>query len=259
MRNSLTRTLIATVAFACAIAANILANALPINGMTTGAVSNLYPNLFTPAGFTFSIWSVIYLSLTSFVVFAYLKPGRQLPVLTTILPWFTLSSILNASWITAWHFLLPALSFLIMIGLLVTLTRIFTLIQQSPITTPGQFLFITLPFTLYFAWICVATIANASALLVHWKWTGGPLSPETWTIIMMIAAAAIAVVIVWRYRSWPHVAVTVWAIFGINSKAGREVTLIHETAIFLMVILAALLIFCLVRPHTFYKTHERTG
>ena len=44
------------VAFAGVLVVNYLANALPIGGNTTGALSDLYPNLFTPAGLTFSIW-----------------------------------------------------------------------------------------------------------------------------------------------------------------------------------------------------------
>jgi len=31
--------------------------------MSTGDLSDLYPNLFTPAGLTFSIWGLIYLAL----------------------------------------------------------------------------------------------------------------------------------------------------------------------------------------------------
>lgn len=47
---------------------NYLAVTLPLGGMTTGALSDLYPNLFTPAALTFSIWGVIYLLLFAFVI-----------------------------------------------------------------------------------------------------------------------------------------------------------------------------------------------
>ena len=43
------------VAFLGVLVVNYLAVNLPIGGMTTGALSDLYPNLFTPAGLTFSI------------------------------------------------------------------------------------------------------------------------------------------------------------------------------------------------------------
>lgn len=37
------------VSYLTMITFNALANALPLNGMTTGEVSDRYPNLFTPA------------------------------------------------------------------------------------------------------------------------------------------------------------------------------------------------------------------
>jgi translocator protein len=50
------------------IVINYLATSLPIGGMSTGELSDLYPNLFVPAGLTFSIWGLIYLFLLGFVV-----------------------------------------------------------------------------------------------------------------------------------------------------------------------------------------------
>lgn len=56
------------VAFLGVIVINYLAVSLPIGGMTTGALSDLYPNLFTPAGITFSIRGLIYLTVFGFVI-----------------------------------------------------------------------------------------------------------------------------------------------------------------------------------------------
>ena len=56
------------VALIVVLTVNALANILPINGMNTGQISDMYPSLFTPAGFTFSIWSVLYLLQIGFVI-----------------------------------------------------------------------------------------------------------------------------------------------------------------------------------------------
>jgi hypothetical protein len=45
---------------------NFLAVLLPLNGRTTQELSDSYPNLFVPAGYVFSIWSVIYILLIIF-------------------------------------------------------------------------------------------------------------------------------------------------------------------------------------------------
>ena len=55
--------------FLGAIVVNGLANALPINNKTTGVLSDQYPNLFVPAGLTFSVWGVIYILLAIFVIY----------------------------------------------------------------------------------------------------------------------------------------------------------------------------------------------
>ena len=80
----------------------------------------------------------------------------------------------------------------------------------------------------------MATIANISALLVHWNWHGGPISPESWTIVMMTVAAGITGMVAWHYREWAHVCVTLWALFGIFSRWDTEHTAIGVAAGLLM-------------------------
>ena len=86
--------IVSAVAFIAMIMVNVLANLLPINGLDTKEASDLYPSLFTPAGITFSIWSVIYLSLLCFMVVSWKRKSDAL--INELLPWFTVSCILNA-------------------------------------------------------------------------------------------------------------------------------------------------------------------
>ena len=51
------------------VATNAMAILLPLNGKSTDAISDSYPNLFAPAGITFSIWGVIYVLLFGFVLY----------------------------------------------------------------------------------------------------------------------------------------------------------------------------------------------
>lgn len=57
------------VTFLVMVAINALANILPINGQTTGGVSDSYKNLFAPAGITFAIWGLIYLALAAYTIY----------------------------------------------------------------------------------------------------------------------------------------------------------------------------------------------
>ena len=76
------------VAFAIVILFNALSSALPINDQTMPEISAKYPSLFTPAGFTFSIWGVIYLALLVFQ-----KADFELQMLTiTVIVLFALAT-----------------------------------------------------------------------------------------------------------------------------------------------------------------------
>ena len=79
---------------------NFLANALPINNRTTGAISNAYFNLFAPAGLTFSIWGLIYLLLGGYIFYQFTKGGKKKEkLLKKINPFFITTSIANIAWI----------------------------------------------------------------------------------------------------------------------------------------------------------------
>ncbi len=230
---------VSCLAFATTLVVNALANILPINGMNTGEISALYPSLFTPAGFTFSIWSLIYLLLLLYVIYQWW--WREELWFAELSVWFWLSCVANASWIMAWHHLYPVASLLIMVTLLFTLTRMFLLLHKHRVSfTINQVLFAHLPFTVYFAWICVATIANASAVLVALPWDGSPLTEVTWTVAMMVVASLLAAGITLTYRVPAFALVVVWALVGlyVRWRTGHD-TLTH-VSLFLIGMLGAL-------------------
>ena len=228
------------------LSVNSLANILPINGMNTGEVSALYPSLFTPAGFTFSIWSVIYLLLIGFVIAQFSIQSK--PYFTELSLWLLATCIFNMSWILVWHYQLVYASVLIMLLLLFSLTKIFLLIQQNKLTTWKEKFFIKLTFTFYLSWICVATIANISALLVSLAWEGGFLSPSSWTITMISVASLVGIFITERYRDPAFLLVLIWAFFGIYRKwSGTENNPIAIAALAELILLAILFIFFQLR------------
>ncbi len=223
------------LALVAVLTVNALANILPINGMNTGQISDLYPSLFTPAGFTFSVWSVIYLSLIVFSI-AQIKI-KDKPYFKELSLWFLLSCVANASWILVWHHLFIAASVVIMLVLLYSHTRIFLLLQKNNLSRREWFL-ILLPFIFYLSWICVATIADVSALLISIHWTGGFLSSTYWTLVMIGIAAALGLYIAFQFKEPAFLLVLMWAFFGIYSKwTGTENNPIVYSALISIVIL----------------------
>lgn len=214
------------------LALNTLANALPINGYNTGELSGRYPNLFVPAGFTFSIWGLLYLLLLGFVVYQFTRPAVEAGVARRIGPWFFLSCLFNASWILAWHYLLPGLSLLIMLALLGSLIAIYLRVYGAPgLEAKGARWWVQLPFSLYLGWITVATIANAAAVLVHLGWNGWGIPEPAWTVAVIAVAIGMGLWFTWRQADVFYPLVVVWALVGIIARRSSEAAEVYYPTI----------------------------
>lgn len=218
---------------------NALANILPINGLNTGEISGLYPNYFVPAGFTFGIWSIIYLLLIAYnvAVTYYSVRSSEHPVIleyiNAINPLFWLTCGLNAAWILAWHFLQIEMSVVIMLAFLVTLILIFR--RSLPYFrnfSLGERLWLHAPFVVYFGWISVATIANITALLVEKEWGGMGISEIHWSAAMIIVAIVLGLFITIRYRVVCFALVLAWALWGISSAQAIHDPLLLQIPMF---------------------------
>jgi len=209
--------------FLAVIIVNALANILPIAGKTTGELSALYPNLFVPAGLTFSIWGVIYLALLGFAIYQAqgLMPSKNInPPFVQRIGWlFVLSCLLNISWIFVWHYQYVELSVLLMLGLLLTLLGIYLRLGIAKRAVPWkEKLFVFVPFSLYLGWISIATIANVTTFFVDKGWTELLLGAEFWTIIMIAIGMALTIYILMRRNDIIYALVVVWAYVGIMLK-----------------------------------------
>ena len=194
-------------AFAVMVLMNYLANALPLGGKTTGEISAQYPNLFVPAGITFSIWGIIYILLLGFCLLQFMAQNREM---VHAIGWlFAVSCILNALWIVAWHYQFPGISLIIMILLLATLVIInYRLLPFANGITKATF-------GIYLGWICIATIANTTALLVSINWQGWGIGEEAWAVIMVLAGAVVTLLVLHNYRNPFTGLVVIWALVGI--------------------------------------------
>jgi len=214
--------LLVVFTFTAMVAVNALANILPINGIGTGAVSDSFPNLFAPVGLTFSIWGLIYILLAVHTLYQLglfrKKGGKGSDALlnrTGIV--FALSSLVNSIWIFSWHYKLILLSMVLMLLLLICLIVIVRTINAQSLTLREKFL-VRLPFSIYFGWITVATIANATTLLVSIGWDGSGLAGSVWTDIVLAAGLLIGVAAMVRFRDVAYGLTLIWAYAGILIK-----------------------------------------
>ncbi|WP_353893610.1 alpha/beta hydrolase [Proteinivorax hydrogeniformans] len=208
------------MAYLGVIITNALANIIPIFGVTTGEVSDSYPNLFAPAGFTFGIWAVIYLLLGAYVLYQFGLFRRQLTserIFQKIAPYFIISSLANVLWIFAWHNFNIAASVLLMMTILLTLIKIQYILRRFKLCPRDKF-FIRTSFSIYFGWITVATIANITTYLVSISWGRFGLEDVTWTVIILIVGLVIGLLTIIINKDLAYGGVIIWAYFGILFK-----------------------------------------
>ncbi|TDO94731.1 hypothetical protein DFR79_102107 [Halanaerobium saccharolyticum] len=193
---------------------NFLANYLPINGISSGEVSDLYQNPFTPAGFTFSIWGVIYLFLTIFIIYQFTGKGEIIKRFSTG-PYFIIASLANMSWLYLWHHQRLYLSMLVILILPFSLFQIFKRLHNYQNYSLTEYLGLKFPFSIYTAWVIVASIANLMAVLVYFKsdWPANFLNIAA--VIGILLGLAITVKILDKYKNIAFALVVVWAYTGI--------------------------------------------
>jgi hypothetical protein len=202
---------------------NSLANILPFNGKYTGELSDQIPNLFVPAGITFSIWGIIYISLIAFGIYQLINVFRdnkgEIENLKKIGLYLIIGSFANIIWVFLWHYEQVLLCLLFMIILLISLIIIYIKLDIG-ISNVGlkEKLFIHTPFSIYLGWITVATIANITAVLVKLDFGELLLGEELWAILLLIITATLTIIILYKRRDFVYSLVIIWALLGITMK-----------------------------------------
>ena len=223
------------------IVLNYLSNTGIFNGNTMSTLSAAYQNLFTPAGYAFSIWGLIYLGLAAFVIYHAVisfKSNRESNVVLKVGWWFVISCIANCAWIFAWLYDYTGLSVIIMMILLFSLVMIILRSRMELDDLPlKQIAFVWWPFSLYAGWITVALVANIAAWLTKINWDGFGIPSTTWTIIMIIVAGLIYLLMTWQRNMREYALVGVWGIMAIAVSNWATENSIVQTSIIISVIL----------------------
>ncbi len=236
-------TFLSVLAYIIMVTVNFLANYLPIR-VATGEISEKYSNLFTPAGYTFSIWIFIYFMLALFLILiikgVITDRGKAVRVVQRTGTLFILSCFINTFWIFAWHYDFILLSFVLILTLLLVIRSIYLRMKKS-IMRPGFYLF---PFRIYFGWISVAALANLKVLSVAREWKG--VDSYTWFFLLLAAAVAAGIYIIVKHDDSFYGLVIIWALLGIFVARWQEVGSMNLSAAGSLAAVFVLLIVILV-------------
>lgn len=223
--------------------------AIRLNNNTIGGVSDHYQNLFTPAGYAFSIWGVIYLALLVYCSFQLHRAfgDGETDFIEQTGPWFIIANVANAAWVVAWLFENTLLSVILMFTILGSLIMLIRRTNMERWDAPFKIIAFTWwPICFYAGWITVATIANVAAHLTNINWRGWVLNETQWTVIMLLVAVLINFLIVYRRNMREFALVGIWALVAIYVRHADGNLTVGYTAL-----AGAVLIFAYVSYHGF--------
>ena len=235
------------VAVIGALIMNTLVNILPLNGVTTGQVSDSYPNLFTPPGYVFSIWSVIYALAIIFMIYQARPSQRKEPYLAQIGFLYLIGAVANVSWLFVFQYSygVPRLLIVTLIPMIVLLVSLLAIYQRLGIgkreISRSRKLAVDLSISVYLGWISLAIIANIASVL-NVLIPGIPMPTQAlWTALVVVVALIITVLMVWTRRDFAFGLVVIWASIGIAFNR-IAIPLILATSVATTVIITILIL-----------------
>jgi hypothetical protein len=241
------------LAFIAVVVINSLAGGTRLlGGVNTADVSALYSSLITPAGFTFSIWGVIYALMAVFIFFQLLPTHRQDAFNGQVGYFFILSCLFNITWLLLWQYEYIIVSVVLIFALLAALIVIYLRLGVGKSEAPrAEKLCVHLPFSVYLGWITIASIADVSAALVSVDWNGLGMAPVIWAQLVTVIAVGITLFVLGTRRDPAYGLVITWALVGIAASQLGQLELLTVTeasAAVVAVATAAVLFLAFIRP-----------
>jgi hypothetical protein len=250
MFNDTTRKYANLITVILALIVNVLASALPLNGQSTGEISDRFQVYFVPAGYVFSIWGIIYLGWLVFTIFQFQRSQKDNPRLRRLGYLFAMSNLANAAWLFCWHYNQFGLSVLVMLTLLgILIASYLRLDVNRAVVSPLEYWSVDVLFSVYLGWITVATVANISDWLFFIGWDGFGISAQVWTGVMLFVASLLGVAMAVTRRDVGYLAVLVWAFAGIAVKQ-TSAPLVVASAWMAAALMAGLAVFSMARRRT---------
>lgn len=231
--NDRLRSILVLVATPAVIVFNALAAAGYVNGVTPSAISDKYPTPITPAGYAFSIWSLIYVGLIAFSIYQ-LLPGN-LARLRGIRLLYILSCLLNCTWIYVWHYDRIGVSFAVIFMLWVVLMLINATMKGH--ATTGDTWLVQAPFGLYFGWVTAATLVNFMVMLASMDVDLRSTGIRVLAVVFILLAAGAAILVRAKLANFFYPLAVAWALTAIAVKQSGTTSIVVAAAIGVVVCL----------------------
>lgn len=200
---------------------NALAGTGKIAGKNVGEISGQYETLITPESYAFGIWGLIYSLLVIFMIFQWivLIKEKDLDIIRKTGIFFTLANLANIAWLFLWLNEYLGFSVLAMLVLLTTLIILVYRLDLEIWDAPVRIIiFVWWPVVIYLGWIIIAAVTNIAAFLTSTGWDGSPLSPQLWTILMILISTGIYTFLTFTRNLRESALAGIWAFVAIGVK-----------------------------------------
>ncbi len=172
-------------------------------------------HVVTPAGYGFSIWSLIYLGVVTYALVQAL-PSRRTDPLFRGIGWWTASAFLSVSvWLVLARFNLVWATVACILWMLASLAPVLWQVSRARVNA-SDWLFVVMPLSVFAGWVTVATFANTAAGLKVSGWENVAISEAAWAAVFVLLATIIGVAVILRTNgNIPFAATLVWAFVAI--------------------------------------------
>ncbi len=183
---------------------------LPLNWVSQADISNKYPTLVTPAGFTFSIWSLIYITWIAvgvMIAAKYIEVGKKLKVV------FSLSVALTAFWLIPWHNEKIFISLVVILMIFAGFSYLFLHTRKKE--TPALFKY-TIELT--YGWIIAATLLNTFVFMEAMHTVQDPQNSIYIALLGLFVGTMIQIAFLNGFKAFIPPFVFIWALWGIYNN-----------------------------------------
>lgn len=225
------------IVYAVTLLGNAIIEGGQVGGNTSASVAYGVFTWFTPAGYVFAIWTLIYIALIVWLV-AYTRAAPTRPdrfSFASVL--FIASCVTNVLWLALWHFEMIGVSFIVILAMWFVLGALYLNVRRTAKTPSGW-----VPISIYTAWVTVATLSNLTILATRMLDGGIPFFNGLFTILLTAGVLAFGYVMKKVYDDMAFQLVFLWALVGVgvNVAAASEFT---AAIVFLLCVAGAIVTF----------------
>lgn len=217
-----------------------------------GEVSARYPSLFTPSGYAFSIWGLIYIAFIFYCIIQLQKSRLPKKIYNQISLPLLLSNLLAGVWIWVYTNEMLLLSVVIILALLFLSIEMFIVTGKAASQSKHSW-WLQFPFSLFFGWLSVAFLANLSVFVAGEQGKGNAML----AFIMLTIAGLAAIIISFRFKNAVYPAVIAWATVAIASARKNDHTDIANGALAVSIVSIIMVIIAVLQQRNLKRQREQ--